>query len=274
VEAIQHRSSTSIDRHTGIVAGGALFRMEFVPKGTEFEFNTLCTNILPAELKLVLLAMALYNEGRFKMGGQKSRGMGSVEFDIDTVTLYLPKLYGTDPFLEMDGEYYWISADDLVVPSLEVIYIPRDGWASQDEKVWRARLTQLAQRLYPIAGEGNIAIKVRVQNAEPQVIDVGSFALSMAGDKVEASVKPTMNGLEYEIQASKLGKGLLEDVYRSAFDFLSNIEQNKDDQEVFGRPSFPLPDGRGKMVTFTVAEESRKLHDLLVWLKLAQLLIG
>ena len=296
---IQQRTGIRINRQTGTVVAGALYTAEFVPKGTEFEFNLLFTNILPAELKLVLLAMRLFNEGRFKMGGQKSRGMGSVSFHVDKVVTYLPKLYRFEPFAREDGGWRWITADELLDQLFEkiteerleealqaqLIYeVPPEAWDDVIRPEGQKALKELATRLYPLEeGKGNFSLVVR-KKGEEESVKIADFAFKLKGDLSKASIEESPNGLEYIISVDKVGKELFESAYRSAFDFLSQIKLESKNTEEFrlpGKAVIPLAfsvvrEGKSRRarIVLEVAQESKPLHDLLIWLEWAEMLVA
>ncbi|HID61410.1 MAG TPA: CRISPR-associated RAMP protein [Anaerolineae bacterium] len=276
LEAVQHRTGITISRKTGAVKTGALYKVEFVPKGTTFRFNILCTNILASELKLMLLAMRLFNEGRFKLGGQKSRGMGAIEFDLNEVTVYLPKLYRYAPFVQADDGWRWLETLPADLGECVVLEVAEDDW----EAILQAtgRVTRLVQRLYPVAadapeGRSRVTVALRKGTTE-EIHEVGTFGLTLAGPVT--GVSESGNGLEFIIQRRELTE-LFEQVYQSAFDFLGDVAQAVAEEEPYralgqaGKVMAPLPlDGEVKYLTVV---EGERLHTVLVWLGLARWLV-
>lgn len=299
--AVQHRTGVSISRKTGAAKSGALFSVEFVPRGAEFEFKILCTNILPAELKLLLLALELFNRGRFKLGGQKSRGMGSVTFEVRTITTYLPKLYRFDPFAPEDGNggYRWLSGSEVLERIIErpadeeaveelvaatVVYEvpPGDDWdvISSNEGLTYLR-EDLIQRLYPLtpAANGVFRFQVQPQGDEKAAVSVGRYDLRPGGDLSQVQIEEQINQMEYAITQTQRAGQVLEENYRSAFEFLSSIEKTSRASEELRLPGLARIPTRfrradGMAIVLTVTEATRRAHDLLVWLGWAQMLIA
>jgi len=297
--AVQQRAGVSLKRTDGTVDKGPFF-VEFVPRGAEFEFKILCTNILPAELKLLLLALELFNQGRFKLGGQKSRGMGSVTFEVHTITTYLPKLYRFDPFAHEDGNggYRWLSGSEVLERIIErpidetaleeliaatVVYeVPGDDWAtlSSDEGLAYLR-DDLIPRLYPLtpAGEGLFRFRVQPQGDEGAAVLVGRYDLRPGGDLSQVQIEEQINQMEYAIARTQRADQVLEENYRSAFEFLSSIEKTSRASEELRLPGLTCIPTRfrragGTAIALTVNEATRRAHDLLVWLGWAQMLIA
>ncbi len=298
---VQHRTGVSLSRKTGAAKGGALFSIEFVPRGAEFEFKILCTNILPAELRLLLLALELFNQGRFKLGGQKSRGMGSVTFQVDNITTYLPKLYRFDPFEREDGGYRWLSGSEILYRIMEreeigdeameelveavVVYEVAAGaeWATLSSDDGLAYLRDdLIPRLYPLTPAENGSFKVRLRpkgDGEAGVL-IGSYDLRPGGDLSQVGIEEQINQMEYAINQTHQADQVLAENYSSAFEFLSGIEkESRASQELRlpGLSHIPTPFRRAddeKAVVLQVADHTRRAHDLLVWLGWARMLIA
>lgn len=278
LEAVQHRIGIKISRKTGTVEtkNGALYKVEFVPRGTTFRFNILCTNILASELKLMLLAMRMFNEGRFKLGGQKSRGMGAIKFDLNQVTVYLPKLYRYAPFVHDNDGWRWLETLPADLGNEIVFEVAEKDW----EAVLQAmgRVTRLVQRLYPLAanapeGRSRVTVVLR-KGATGEIHEVGTFGLTLAGPVT--GVSESGNGLEFIIQRRELTE-LFEQVYQSAFDFLGDVAQAAPEEEPYRalgqaeKVVVPLPlDNDVKYLTVVKGE---RLHTVLVWLGLARWLV-
>lgn len=301
--AVQSRAGVSLKRTDGTVDKGPFF-IEFIPQGAEFEFQILCTNILPSELKLLLLAMELFNRGRFKLGGQKSRGMGSVTFEIARVTTYLPKLYRFDPFARENGTYRWLTGEEVIERVLErgvnseieaemieatVIYeVPIGAWQTISSDAGLAYLRDdLVPRLYPVraSDDGMFHVKIRPADNAEEIVTLGRYSLRPGGDLGQVTIEEQINRMEYAVTIEGQGKRLMSDTYRSAFEFLSRIEKVSRETEELrlpGAPRIPVvvqqreAEGRVQPVkaTLEVADESKRVHDLLVWLGLAQTLVA
>ena len=69
----------AIDRATGAVAAGALYRVEYVEPGALFSFSLNSTNLPNYALGLLAEVFTLLDEGLIRIGGFKSRGFGRVK---------------------------------------------------------------------------------------------------------------------------------------------------------------------------------------------------
>jgi len=300
---VQHRAGISLKRTTGAVDKGPFF-IEFVPRGAEFEFRMLCTNILPAELKLLLLGLELFNQGRFKLGGQKSRGMGSVTFKVESITTYLPKLYRFDPFAsDSSGGYRWVSGSEILESIIErddiearkkdqllapVVYeVPTgEDWTALSSDAGQAYLRdELCPRLYPLCVDENGSFEIRIRprqqgkEMEEDGVSIGHYRLRAGGDLSKVQIEEQINQMEYAITQTDQAKGVLSENYRSAFEFLSGIEKDSRASEELRLPGLshvptPIRRADGKSVVLRVVDDSRRVHDLLVWLRWAQMLIA
>jgi len=301
--AVQSRAGISLKRTDGTVDKGPFF-IEFIPRGAEFEFQVLCTNILPAELKLLLLAMELFNRGRFKLGGQKSRGMGSVTFEIAKVTTYLPKLYRFDPFARENGTYRWLSGEEVIERIIErdlseeveaemieatVTYeAPVEAWPAISAEAGIAYLRDdLIPRLYPVQfnEQGMFTVKLQPDDGSVDAISVGRYSLRPGSNLSGVTIEEQINRMEYAITTEGQSERLLAGTYQSAFEFLGGIEKASRATEELRLPGAPrLPvvvrqvDAEGRVqslkVMMRVATGSKRVHDLLVWLGLVQTLIA
>lgn len=75
------RTGIAIDRRTGAVQPGALYKVEFVEPGTRFKFSMRCKNLPNYALGMLSLVLRRINEGLVKVGGFKSRGFGAVKVE-------------------------------------------------------------------------------------------------------------------------------------------------------------------------------------------------
>lgn len=75
------RTGIAIDRRTGAVQPGALYRVEFVEPGAKFKFSMRCRNLPNYALGLLSLVLRRINEGLVKVGGFKSRGFGAIKVE-------------------------------------------------------------------------------------------------------------------------------------------------------------------------------------------------
>lgn len=80
---LENKPGVSIDRKTGTARPGALFPMERVPEGSEFDFQVSC-RVFEYDDKDAIrkwLAMGLYLLENDTLGGSGTRGSGYIEFD-------------------------------------------------------------------------------------------------------------------------------------------------------------------------------------------------
>ena len=75
------RNGVTIDRDTHIAVKGNLYEVEVVPAGTTFEFELIAENILDEELKDFMLIIKLLESEMINIGGQTSRGLGSIKLE-------------------------------------------------------------------------------------------------------------------------------------------------------------------------------------------------
>ncbi|MCS7146532.1 MAG: CRISPR-associated RAMP protein Csx7 [Nitrososphaerota archaeon] len=75
------KTGIAIDRSTGAVFGGALYRVEFVEPGALFTLSFTIHNLPNYALGLLSEIVELLNEGLLRVGGFKSRGFGRVKFE-------------------------------------------------------------------------------------------------------------------------------------------------------------------------------------------------
>jgi len=89
------RSGISIDRDLNITNDGALFEVEIVPPGTQFEFMMIADNLTKSEWMYLKYALKAMENGDIDIGGLKSRGLGQVkligEEGQDVVGKYINK---------------------------------------------------------------------------------------------------------------------------------------------------------------------------------------
>lgn len=124
VNPVETRDGVGIDRLTGGSADGALFELEAISPGVSFESHVHVRNFETWQLGMLLLAVQDMEDGLISVGSGKSRGLGSVEADVSTVTLsYLGVLngklanevWGLGRFHNSDeNEKYGTWADDVL----------------------------------------------------------------------------------------------------------------------------------------------------------------
>lgn len=73
------KTGIAIDRRSGAVKSGALYTVEFVMPGSEFEGSIVLNNLPNYAIGLLSTVIENINLGVIKIGGFKSRGFGAVE---------------------------------------------------------------------------------------------------------------------------------------------------------------------------------------------------
>ncbi|MEM1520650.1 MAG: CRISPR-associated RAMP protein Csx7 [Thermoproteota archaeon] len=71
----------AIDRSTGAVAAGALYRIEYIEPGALFSFSLNATNLPNYAVGLLAEVFTLLDEGMIRVGGFKSRGFGRMKIE-------------------------------------------------------------------------------------------------------------------------------------------------------------------------------------------------
>lgn len=71
----------AIDRSTGAVASGALYKIEYVEPGVLFGFSLNAANLPNYALGLLAEVLMLLDEGIIRVGGFKSRGFGKMKIE-------------------------------------------------------------------------------------------------------------------------------------------------------------------------------------------------
>jgi hypothetical protein len=227
--------------------------------------------------------------------------MGSVSFELAQVTTYLPKLYRFDPFARENGSYRWLSGEEVISNILQrelgdqideemveakVIYeVPAEAWDAVSSKAGQAYLRDdLIPRLYPLYynEDGMFQVEIRPQEGTEDGISLGRFSLRAGGDLSQLQIQEQINGLEYAIILEGQSQRLLAGNYRSAFEFLGEITKASlatEELRLPGDPRIPVvtrpaSDEKAVHTVLKIHEDSKRVHDLLVWLGLAQTLIA
>ncbi len=78
-----HRDGVSLDRDKGTAQAKHLYTFEAVPEKTPFRFELVLDGASAAELGLLLLSLEGFIHGQIPLGGARSRGLGSVELQMD-----------------------------------------------------------------------------------------------------------------------------------------------------------------------------------------------
>lgn len=79
------KAGIAIGRDTGAVARGALYHVEYVTPGSEFNLGATAKNLPNYLVGLIATTITEINAGRTLIGGQKSRGMGQVKMMFSEV---------------------------------------------------------------------------------------------------------------------------------------------------------------------------------------------
>lgn len=95
----------AIDRATGAVATGALYKVEYVEPGALFSFSLNSTNLPNYALGLLVEVFTLLDEGLIRVGGFKSRGFGRVRAeDMCFMVRHYSPISGTMDKLDTLGD--------------------------------------------------------------------------------------------------------------------------------------------------------------------------
>ena len=121
---VESRDGVGIDRLTGGSFKGALFNLEAVSPGVEFQTEIRLRNFEGWQLGMLLLAVQDMEDGLVRIGSGRSRGFGSVTASVSEVTinhLGRPKskppsqVWGLGRFLEeMNDDAYGTWPDDVL----------------------------------------------------------------------------------------------------------------------------------------------------------------
>lgn len=90
-ELLAVRDGVAIDRESETTAGKQKFDFEVVPPGTQFGVEILFENPEDYELGLLMLGMEFLNDGLALIGGNTSRGLGRVRFELEEVVEDTPQ---------------------------------------------------------------------------------------------------------------------------------------------------------------------------------------
>jgi len=125
------RTGIAIDRRTGAVQAGALYRVEFIEPGARFKFNIRCRNLPNYAIGMLSLILKRMNEGLIKVGGFKSRGFGTVKVEG---LKFRSRDFMKEPSLVMTSLEPEVDAEVDLTGIAEL----KDGWiASDGENVWK-----------------------------------------------------------------------------------------------------------------------------------------
>lgn len=81
----QERDGVAIDRDTETAAEGKLYDYQVVPAATPFEFHAVVENAEDWELGMLMVGLHQFETEQIPLGGGRSRGLGVVKLDIDTM---------------------------------------------------------------------------------------------------------------------------------------------------------------------------------------------
>lgn len=85
--SLARRQGTGVDRRSGMVQRGALYSIEFIDLGSEFDFFISGLNCTTQHLALLITGLAQYNEGFSTIGGFSTKGFGKVRLLIEDFEL-------------------------------------------------------------------------------------------------------------------------------------------------------------------------------------------
>jgi CRISPR-associated RAMP protein (TIGR02581 family) len=125
------RVGIAINRKTGAVAGGALYKVEYVEPGCKFKFKIICSNLPNYALGLLGSILRMIDNGEVRIGGFTSRGYGLVKIRNLNISI----------------KDYTLKGEGKVLPSLEAnvdesvdvsdLAELKDGQLCfQDDKAW------------------------------------------------------------------------------------------------------------------------------------------
>lgn len=128
-----YRSMNAVNRRTG--ASQALFHVEYIEPGAEFNFRLIATNLPNYALGLLSEVIMDINDGIVRVGGLKSRGFGRVEFRDLRIKV---REYGGRALRALDP------IDEELNVGKEVIE-GREAWDLLNDliRVWRGSLEKL-----------------------------------------------------------------------------------------------------------------------------------
>lgn len=126
------RTGIAVDRRTGAVYAGALYRVEFVEPGAKFKFNMRCRNLPNYAIGMLSLILMRMRDGLIKIGGFKSRGFGAVSIEN---LKFRSRDYVKEPSLVMAS----LEPDVDVDVDLTGVAKLKDGWiVSEGVDAWKA----------------------------------------------------------------------------------------------------------------------------------------
>jgi CRISPR-associated RAMP protein (TIGR02581 family) len=119
----EQRDGVGIDRLTSGSAHGALFQLEVVSSGVEFQTDVYLRNFETWQLGMLLLVVQDMEDGLIRIGSGTSRGLGSVKGDVSEVTINhlgalakksAQEVWGLGKFLN-NGSYGTLPTDMLTL---------------------------------------------------------------------------------------------------------------------------------------------------------------
>lgn len=161
----EERDGVGIDRLTGGAFGSALFNLEAVSSGVQFQTNLYLRNFEVWQLGMLLLLIQDMQDGLIRIGSGRSRGLGSVEGATDGVTIGHIGLSADRPEREVWGlgkflsdSRYGTRSDDL----LRLEQVP-----NQERRGLRMRATFTEGSLRDLSDKAISTFVTRVQEWEP-----------------------------------------------------------------------------------------------------------
>jgi len=121
---VESRDGVGIDRLTGGAFGGALFNLEAISSGIEFQTEIHLRNFETWQLGMLLLAVQDMEDGLVRVGSGRSRGLGSVKGSVSEVIINhlgvvngkpATEVWGLGKFLgDMGDDAYGTWPDDML----------------------------------------------------------------------------------------------------------------------------------------------------------------
>ncbi len=118
---VESRDGVGIDRLTGGAAHGALFNLEVVSSGVEFQTAVYLRNFEIWQLGMMMLAVQDLEDGLIRIGSGRSRGLGSMKGNVDEVQINHLGVSANKPANEIWGlgkflgdNSYGTKSDDLL----------------------------------------------------------------------------------------------------------------------------------------------------------------
>lgn len=161
----EERDGVGIDRLTGGAFGGALFNLEAVSSGVQFQTNIYLRNFEVWQLGMLLLIIQDMQDGLIRIGSGRSRGLGSVEGATDGVTIGHIGLSTGRPANEIWGLGKFLSEGKYGTRSDDLLRLEQTP--HQEQRGLRMRATFTEERLQELTDGAIGKFVSRIQNWNP-----------------------------------------------------------------------------------------------------------